>query len=306
MGVRSQASSNPVLTNFAQGIAQDVMSRLAEFLAPTVDTGGAILGGYKKYDEKNAFQALEYARAIGGGFKRIDFGMTDGTFNCLPVGLEIPLDDSEVSEGTDRTRLEQAKVKTLITTAHLSREKKVIDKILATVAALADFGVWSDPDVDPVAELDAVIEAIATDLGVLPNRIALGLGAWKVIKNHKKVLARQPGSQNQGVTLQQFAGMLLNPAVEIRTGILSRDTTKFGKDKSAVNIMGAKLLVYYAESSPTQYDASFAKTFSTALGNVDSVETYREEGVTSDIHRVRWSEDIQVPTTVAGRRIDLS
>ena len=306
MGIRSNASYNPTLTNFAVGLAQSKASALAEFLAPTVNTGGAITGQFKIYDSKNAFQALDYSRALGGGFKRIEFGLTDGTFNCKPVGLEIPLDDDEAGEGIDRDRLSEAKTTTLVTTAHVSREYKVTTAIDAAIAALADFGVFSDPAVDPVAQVDACIEAIATDLGVMPNRIALGIGAWKVIKNHPKVLARQPGAVNQGVSMAQFASMLLNPAIDVRVGMLSRDQAKFGNAKNATNIIGARLYVFFAESNPTQYDATAFKTFATRLGNVDSVETYREESNTSDVHRVRWSEDIKSCNTAAIKRIDIS
>src|ERR1041385_3062447 len=308
MGSRSQASANPTLTNYAQGLAQDVASKLSEFLAPSVDTGGSSIGAFKKYSEKNQFQVFDTARALGGGFKRIPFLTTDGTYNCLPQGLEITVDDAEreAAGAQDPIRLDESKVKTLVTSAAIGHEDKVLGILNAALSAVSGKGVWSDTDVDPVKELDEQIESIVIETGRMPNRMALGIGAWRVLKNHPKVLARQPGSVNQGVTMQQFASMLLNPGVDIRVGILSKDTTKFGAAKSAVNIVGARLYLFYAESNPTVYDPSFAKTFTTRMGGVDTVETYRDETSVSDIHRVKWSEDIQVCTSPSARRIDLS
>lgn len=69
----------------------------------------------------------------------------------------------------------------------------------------------------------------------------------------------------------QFAGMLANPNIEVRVGILSRDTAKFGKDKAASNIFGAKVLIFIGSDSPTIYDPSFAKTFATNRTSIDQV-----------------------------------
>jgi hypothetical protein len=43
-------------------------------------------------------------------------------------------------------------------------------------------GSWSGADNanDPVAELDAQIEALATDTGRMPNRLVIGLPAWAI------------------------------------------------------------------------------------------------------------------------------
>jgi hypothetical protein len=305
--VRRQASANPTLTNYAVGLAQDMQSALAEFLAPTVEVPSTV-GQYKRFDDKNAFQVYETSRPIGGRATRIEFESTDPTYNCQPQALEVPVDDAErdAADADDPIRLDESKIKTLISSTTLSHEVKVVEKTIGAVPAVAGKGVWSDPDVDPVAELDEQIEAISNEAGMLPNRIAIGIGAWRAFRNHPKVIARQPGAALIGLTPAQASAMLLNPAIDIRVGVLSKDTTKFGKAKNAVNIVGAKLLIFIASPNPTQYDPSFAKTFMGRRGGVTSVRTYREEGARSDIHAVDWSEDIQVTGTACGKRVDVS
>ena len=305
--VRRQVSANPTLTNYAVGLAQDLESALAEFLAPTVEVPSTI-GQYKKFDDKNAFQVYETSRAIGGRATRIEFESTDPSYNCKPQALEVPVDDSErdAADADDPIRLDESKIKTLITSTTISHEVKVINLTVNALTAEAGLGEWSNAAIDPVAQIDSVILAISIETGMLPNRMALGIGAWNVIKNHPLVKARIQGVQTGSVTLEQFAGMLLNPMIKIRVGVLSRDTTKFGKAKSAVNIMGAQLLIFIASENPTQYDPSFAKTFMGRRGGVTSVRTYREEGARSDIHAVDWSEDIQITGTACGKRINLS
>ena len=307
--MKNRASASQVvttLTNYARGVSQDRASALAEFIAPTVPVGAAT-GKFKSFDDKNAFQVVDTSRAIGGGAKRLEFAATDPDYNCQPQALEIPIDDFERELAGDAdTELEQGKVDTLITSATTSFENKVFTIIKGAQAAAGGVGVWSDANNDPVDEIDAQIEAISTATGMMPNRIVIGLSAWRIFRKHAKVIARQPGAQIIGVTLSQAAAMLLNPAIEIRVGILSKDLAKTGAAKNTANIVGGEVFVFYASPSPTQYDASFAKTFRTRNGGVDQVRKYRDEGSRSDIIAVDWSEDIQVVSPICGRRITLS
>lgn len=301
------SSVNMTLTNYAQGVSQDSASALADFIAPRVPTGTAS-GQFKAFNDKNAFQTYDTQRAIGGSRKRIEFDADDKYYNCRPHGIEIAIDDHErelAGEG-DQLGLEEAKTRTLVSTGINSHEANVFAQVKSAKAAEAGVGVWSDADNDPIAEIDAQIEAIATETGIMPNRIVIGIGAWRIIRNHAKVIARQPGAQIVGVTTKQLAAMLMNPDIEIRVGLLSRDTTKFGKGKSVVNIVGGEVFIFYGADNPTPYDPSFAKTFETKTGGVDAVKVYRAEGNVSDMVAVDWSEDVQVVAPIAGRRITLS
>lgn len=306
MSKRKQASLNPTLTNYATGLAQDITSSLAEFLAPQVEVPST-LGQYKKFDDKNAFQLYNTARAMGGSATRIEFNADDAHYNCKPQALEIAIDDAERdAAGEDDTlRLDESKVRTLVTTSTVSHEYKVVQAVVNAVTPEAGYGAWSDPDADPIEELDALIEAISTQTGMLPNRLALGLPAWRAARSHPKIRARQPGADLIGLTPAQFAAMLLNPSIEIRIGILSSDSTKMGKAAAKANIVGANALLFIGSQNPTQYDPSFAKTFTGRKGGVTSVRSYREEPF-SDVHLVDWSEDIEITGTLCGKRLAIT
>lgn len=302
----SAATTNRTLTNYAQGFAQDAASALAEFIAPTVPTGIAH-GQFKKFSDKNDFQVYDTSRALGGSRKRIEFGASDPYFNCAPQGLEAAIDDHERKLAGDNVlNLQQAKLRTLISSATASHEKKVFDLVKAGKAATGSIGVWSDSTKDPIAELDAEIEAIATAIGRMPNRIVFGLGAWRVFRNHPKVIARQPGAEIIGITAEQAARMTINPGIDIRVGVISGDTAKFGAGKNAVNLVGAEVFLFFASDAPTQYDPSFAKTFAVDASLVGAVKEYRDESAVSDVLAMDWTEDIQVVAADAGRRITLS
>lgn len=302
----SAATTNRTLTNYAQGFAQDAASALAEFIAPTVPTGIAH-GQFKKFSDKNDFQVYDTSRALGGSRKRIEFGASDPYFNCAPQGLEAAIDDHERKLAGDNVlNLQQAKLRTLISSATASHEKRVFDLVKAGKAATGSIGAWSSSSNDPVAEIDSQIEAIANEIGRMPNRIVFGLGAWRVFRNHAKVLARQPGAELIGVTAEGAARMTINPGIEIRVGVLSADAAKTGAAKNASNIVGAEVFIFFASDAPTQYDPSFAKTFAVDSSMVGAVREYRDENSVSDILALDWTEDIQVVAAGAGRRITLS
>lgn len=304
---RKAAAVNATLTNFAQGFAQDRRSAVAEFIAPTVRVS-ATMGQFKAYSDKNAFQIVNTQRGLGGGATRLAFEATDPAFDCKPQALEVAIDDAEreAAGDGDQLGLEQGKIETLVSSAMLAHEDQVMTVIKAGATAVSGKGVWSNPNVDPVKELDEQIEALATVMGMMPNRIIFGIGAWRVFRNHPDVIKRFPGAASVGVSMDQGLGLLLNPAMAGMIGVLSKDTAKFGNAKSATNLVGAEVFVYFASASPTLYDASFAKTFMGGAGGITAVRQYRDESCRSDIFAIDWSRDIQVTATAACARLSIS
>jgi len=296
----SSSKYNVTLTNYARGLAQDISASLATFLAPEVVVAAAT-GQYKSFDDKNTFQVIDTSRAVGGPAKRLEFAASDPTYNCLPQALEIAIDDHERDEAgqSDPLRLEEAKTQTLVSSAITSHEAKVFG-VVSALTASANIALASD---DPIVKLDEQIEALATDTGRLPNRMVIGLPLWNKIRNNSKILARFPGAASVGVTMSQFASLLLNPSIDIRVGILAKDTAKLGAAKANVNIIGQQLVIFHASQSPTLYDPSFMKTFRLRRGGVDVVRMYREDAARSDILAVDWSEDIRVTSSVCARKV---
>lgn len=300
---------NTTLTTYARGMTQDLSKSLASFFAPTVVVG-TTSGQYKVFSDKNNFQVPDTRRAIGGIAKRIEMEETDAFFNCQPHALEAAIDDHSKKQAgaAGLPMLKKSKVRTVVSGAKLSFEARVLATISAAVSAESGLGVWggSTATADPVAELDALIEEMATQTGAMPNRLGIGLPAWTKIRSNPQVLKRFPGAQSVGVTIEQFKSLLLNSAIDIRVGILAKDTAKLGKSKSAANIIGSELYLFYAEDNPTEYDMSFCKTFRTEASAIESVYEYRDDTSRSDIIATDWTEDMKVTAAVCGKRITVT
>jgi hypothetical protein len=313
MGLRSEASVNPTLTNYASGVLNDLQSATADFLAPQVQVP-ATIGQYKAYDDKNAFQVHDTSRGVGGPARRIFMDVSEPTYNCLPQALEITIDDSERdAAGTlNPLDLEQAKVKTLVQSSVLSHERHVITTVNAAVTANGDtigggvMGTWSAAGTDPVVQIDYLIEAIAKATGQLPNSILMGMTAWRRFRNNAKVIEKQPGAALIGLNQGQASAMLINPSTDIRLSTMAYDTTKEGKTRSQAFVNGDDVYIFVRSASPTIYDPSALKTFAGGRGGVSAVREYRDESSRSDIYAVDWSRDVKVTSAISIERITTS
>ena len=306
MGLRSQASENPTLTNYAAGVVNDLSSAVADFIAPKVQVP-ATIGQYKAYDNKNAFQTYDTSRGVGGQARRIFMDVSEPTYNCLPQALEITIDDSErdAAGPSDPLVLEQAKVKTLVQSSVLSHEKKVWD-MLGTISATATHTDWGGSGT-PIKDIDDQIVNIAKETGQMANAIVFGMNAWNRFRNNAKVIERQPGAALIGLGVDQAAGFFVNPAVEIRVSSLAYDTAKRGATRSqAFFASGDDVWIFLRSPNPTIYDPSAFKTFVGGRGGVSSVRNYRDESARSDIYAVDWAVDVKQTSSISAVRLTCS
>lgn len=294
------------LTNYARGLAPDLTDRTASFLAPEVVTG-VTSGQYKDFGDRQAFETYNTARAIGGAARRIVFEETDKFFNAKPNALETGIDDHERAEAgaeANLALLQQSKIKVMLSNAALSHTVKVINAANAAVAAEVGVGADWDSTADPVREIDALIEEMSNEIGVMPNRILFSIGAWAEFRNSPAVIERQPGASLIALTTGLASTMFLNPNMEVEIATRSFETSRRYAVSDKQNVVGNDVWVFYNQENPTVFDPSFMKTFRPSMGGVlGNVVTYRDDRSRSDIYATDWAEDIKVTSAVCARRI---
>lgn len=299
----SSATVNATLSNFASSVAPDLTKKLAGFIAPEVPVGVSS-GQFKAFNTSDAFRVYKTLRGLGGKRNRIEFSADDPTFYCKANGLEVALDDKEKRASGERIlNLQQAKTRTLMSNIANSHESAVFT-VVGAVTAEAELGKWSDPAVDPIDELDSVIEQIARDCGMMPNRGVISVATLRALRNHKAVKARFPGALRQAITVSDIAALTINPNIDLRVGAMSYETKADGQSTSSKQFFGeTDVFIFIGSDNPTQDDPSFAKTFSVLPINEANIKEYRDESCASDIYANDWDIDIKVVSTIAGKRI---
>lgn len=300
-------SANPALTSYAKLIAPDLTKGAADFIAPSVQVP-ATLGHYKAYNDKQAFQNYDTRRGVGGKAKRMLVDSTDPTYNCEANSLEYAIDDIQRAQAGvgDPLGQEKAGIQALLSNAAISHEKQVFDTIASGVSAVGGVGVWSNNSNNPITELNAQIEALATLTGRMPNRILFGLTAFRIYTGNTNVLSYFPGAPVITVDSMTEKGLLINPEIEMKVAHMPFDSNKMGKAASKSQIAGSEVYIFFASSAPNLLDPSFAKTFRGGEGGVTQVRQYRDEGVRSDVFAVDWSVDIQITSSISAKRITVS
>lgn len=308
MTTNNAAVKNETLSVFAQGFFAMRETSLIDFVAPFVATGIA-QGDYNLFDQADPFNIYNTVVADEGESPTVHFNCSKGKFDCDFNGLKIPITYKERARAGDGFEIyRQGKLQTLLSTQLVNRERAGWAKIAAAITAASSKGTWkgtTGASADPIDEIDDLIETINNKTGSMPNAIAIGLPAWRVLKNHPKVLSRLSGLKSHA-TEEDIRGMLLNPNIEIRIGSMPYNSAKLGKTKSASSIIGSDLYIFHRSANPTTDDMSAFKTFSvdgTGLGNVMTHDVALRHTMYDE---VMWSEDLVVTAPIAVARISVA
>ena len=311
MGIRSTAQFNVPLTSYAYGIMQDSLAskRLANLLCPIVQVAAAT-GTYKKYDDRNSFLVEDDARALGGPRIRVKHAATDGTYAVKPRGREIGLDDFEVDLAGGLISSEtqaQLKITTLLSGKATAYAKRVADFVFANLTAVADRGVWSNPDIDPIDQIDEQLDALSLDVASTENiNLIMSVSEWRALRNNANVKKRLGLSGNMSLTREKFLDALLFPVQLEISGVASTGTKRGQTTVTKARVMSGYCVLAYTSPNATTDDASAFKCFSTSSVLVDGVKTYREEQSNSEIHSMDWNEDIQKTGAACARLLAIS
>ena len=312
--VLGSATLNYQLTAYAQGLWNDLadVTKLAERLAPTTPVPGAT-GQFKKFDDKNSFLPEKTARSIGGDPTLIGFSATDDTYNCKPQALEVRVDKIERQQAGDAggeasvQLLDEGKMKALLNKVALGHVVDVVTYVLANATAQTGRGNWSNPDIDPIDQLDEQLLGIAQDCGSTQNvKITMDIASWNTLRNHPKVKARTSFTQIANLSLQQLNDALIYP-VDIMAANVVYDTTRLGQTAAKTRALNGVCLIHYSIPGATVYDASAFKNFTVGPGvPIGNVYTYQAPNNLWTGHLVDWSRDIKLTSSLSVRRLNIS
>jgi hypothetical protein len=289
----SNLGSNPTIIEYAQGAAQSAMSRVADFLAPTVPVGVSV-GKFKQYSAKNRFHLPDTKRAVGGRAVEVSFDVTDATFNCVPNAIDVPVDVLEQDDAMIPVMQEAADLAAEI--GALSHEKTVIDTAIA--ALTAETPAWGS-SADPIKAMDAYILEVlkAAKYGsLLGIRILLGADLLVNLKNHPAVKGRiitGKGANGVASVSEKALSEMLIGSPEVRTSMMVYDDAQAGKEESIKFLLSNSMILFAAKDAPTRMDPSFMKTFR-LRNRWMQPGTYQRDDGRAEVAKFDWSSDVKV------------
>ena len=315
--ILGSATLNYQLTAYAQGLWNDLgdVIKLAERLAPTTPVPGAA-GQFKKFDDKVSFMPEKTARALGGDPVLIAFNASDDSYSCKPQALEVRIDKEEdQAAGFDAgdvqaSLLDQGKIRALVNKVALSHVLDVCTAVTSNTTAQSGVGTWSDPNIDPIDQLNAQLLGLAQDCGSTQNvKMTMDLSVWNTLRSHPKVKARAlfgAGESVASISLEQLNAALIYP-VDIMPANVVYDTNRLNQASNKTRALSGVCLLHYSVPNATIYDPSAFKSFTVgSAGFLGNVRTYVAPNQLWRGHLLDWSRDIKQTSTLSMRRINVN
>ena len=290
------------LSNFANGLFNESSDENAMFIAPIVGAG-IVTFSVIDYAKRAGFQTPSGARAIGGDSKAVQSDGDRVDISLKPNGLHDFIDQHELDQAGAQglALLRQSRTQNLVSQASNSRFKDTITQI-NTVLNSPTATTW-DSAADPISDIDTLIEEMNDTTGILPNRILMSLKAWRIFRNHPKVIERYPGTQKISPSTMEAEGFFINSDLKIKVCSTVFDT-RINVTSSKTNAVGADLYLFFAQDNAGLYDNSFAKTFRMRVNLESSVRTSQKDY--GEKLMVDWTEIVYVNNASAGVRLTIS
>jgi len=289
------------LTNLANGLFNESTDVNSMFIAPVVPTG-IVTFSVIDYAKRSGFQTPSGARAIGGDSKAVQSDGDRVDISLKPNGLHDFIDQHELDQAGSQglALLRQSRTQNLVSQAGNTRFKDTLTQI-NTVTGAGTATTW-DSSADPIVDIDTLIEEMNDSTGILPNRILMSLKAWRIFRNHAKVVERFPGTLKVAPSIAEAEGFFLT---DIKIIVCSTVfDTRINVTSSKSNAMGSDLYLFFAQDGANIYDNSFVKTFRIRTGMESNVRTSQKDY--GEKLMVDWTEIVYVNNPLAGKRLAIS
>ena len=261
------------LTQFAntsQG-TEDIEKAL-NFAAPTVLVARRF--EYRKIANDDTFYSEnDDVRAVGAGFKQIDFNGETVQAKTFNKGLTIRVDTDDITGGDWEARYVYALKSRLCRNEYRRAIKAFVETIKAAQKKnkkqLFEPEAWSGEKAQPDSDLTKVIEASHSEYGFAPNRLLFSEGAWYLRQ-------RCYASQNNAgahiaaeLSRTALAGKLLVEDVQLikqlHLGLQSKELT------------GDEIFAFYAQNGILKDEPSAIKRFITPFEDGHLFHVYVEQ-----------------------------
>lgn len=294
----------PILSQHARGYRQRELVAATLFPIAFVDA----YGGTRIEFGKESFRKVNTKRAPGGTVKRVQFGYMGAQYTIVPSDLAAVVPYERVKDA-QVPGINLARRSAEGTLKILQLEHEADAAALATNPA--NYGVnnkltlvgtarWTDPDSDPIIDIENAKDQIAGQTGMDPNTLILSRKAASALRRHPKVLARLASNVTQVVSIEQLSVILDIPTIRV-AGAVYAD----GANDDLNPVWGADaVLAYVAQGSGDvnevdQDQPSYGQTY-VIEGHPVIYEPRRDDDTRSFVYDVSFHQTPLITGALAG------
>jgi hypothetical protein len=303
--METTATLNPILTVVANQFMRDPKGFIADIICPRFPAP-LQSGTYYKFAAADIANVPNLKpRAPGSPYQRIQTKVSSDSYACENYGLEAPAPDEERKKYLNYFDLDRVKVSRIVDTIRINRDLRVV--ALVQTAQTANIAVpWNDPSSNPKGDVDAACTAIRQQSGTRKGSITMTINepTFLVLQTHPKLVDLfkyvSPGILNEEKLAAYFGVRRVVVAYNVQAtndeGQTYTASDIWGNQASfTVDVEAADLEVpcflrtfYWTAfaSEITTLDSGAAPATGTGGGPAgQSIFTYRDETVKSDVHR---------------------
>lgn len=253
------------LTTYALGWKpEDTLQALLDFIAPEVMTGRKFQFA-KGVNSEMFLSESDDVRAIGSDFKRVQFSQNMTDSSTQNKGLVVYMDRDQVDGVPDA---ENRYTAALMTRLVRNEIRRAIALLLAGATNVAKgWNSNTDPDGDVLQQLDLSGDAV----GMEPNRVLYGRGAWI-----KRLLAFRAQNNAGGYASAAMSTQQLTDLFGVEEVRVARE--RYQSSASAKSkIVGDICLIFNGQQNQLAEDASNVKRFVSMAEGGQKFRIYRQE-----------------------------
>lgn len=267
------------------------LKELLDFMAPEVPVA-------RRFEFKTSTNAEQYLsetddiRAIGGGFKRVEYKGGNTNEKTLNKGLTVVLDKDEMQAGD-----EERAVSNLMARLYRNETRRAAT-ILLNVDASGTNKTWgssANPDNDVLSAIDSAGDSSGMD----PNRVLYGRGAWLL----RASAAAAQDTAGAIATLMARAPQDLAAFLGVEQ-VLQTSLRYQSAAATKTKIVGAYVVVFHAQANVGKDDPSCVKRFITPVGS--GMRVYRQEYAKYVEISVEHYSNIVATSTVGAKKLNIS
>ena len=267
-----------LLSNVAIGYM--VGDTIAGSISPVVQVGKQS-DAYAIFSRADALRIEDTKRSPGTEANKVTRTISSDTYYAQNYALKYPItiEDRENADPIQKQNIINDGVRYITDKLMLDWENRVAGIVNSTSNVGSSAVVASEWDVaassDPLGDLNTAMDNVQDLTGTRPNRVVMGLAAWRSLRRNNQILNRLFGTNNGGGFAMKNQVASLLEVDELLVGAAYQNTGNEGLAESISTIWGDNVLCYYSPTSPSRDAPSFMYSFRWAPGGLPNMQAER-------------------------------